>query len=446
MINIIKEFEGKVAVITGGGSGIGRSMAHAFAKRGMKIVLADINEEALNKVSLELEEVGTEVMTLVIDVSDRDQVAHLANASYERFGHVSILCNNAGVSTGGPIQFLTLKDWDWVLGVNLFGVIYGIKSFLARMLKSKEPCHIINTSSLAGLLSEESGPYTASKFAVVAISELLKKQCFNTTVNVSVLCPGFVITEIIKNMDKFKETIPGLFKLTPEMEAMAKPFRDIIEKLFYSGMHPDVLAEMVIKAIEQDIFYIFTHPEFIPNIKARFEKIQSDTLKLHEQFVKSVEKFQLTNEVALKLKTYEHKLPAFSISYPNDWIQVNLVPTPVLRLVFLALGAGIGISLIISISKKSPSLELENTPKKLVRFLNLTGNEIKIISSQQTKLNDGTPAYETVIEYMRLGFTKHKVLCVSVFRDNKVIRIIISSIANYYSEELKKIAYSLEFK
>ncbi|MFX1443879.1 MAG: SDR family NAD(P)-dependent oxidoreductase [Promethearchaeota archaeon] len=430
--------------MTGGGSGIGRALAHAFAKRGMKIVIVDINQEALKKVSDEVEEIGTEVISLVVDVSDPDQVIRLADAAYERFGKVNILCNNAGVSSAGPIQFLTLKDWDWVLSVNLFGVIHGVKAFLARMLKSKENCHIVNTASLAGLISVESGPYTASKFAVVAISELLKQQCFNTNVSVSVLCPGFVVTEILKNMEKFREEKPDLFKLTPDMQEMAKPFMDIVEKLFYSGMHPDVLAELVIKAIEKDIFYIVTHPEFIPNIKARFENIYSDTLELHGRVDKYTEKFQLSNET--DLITFEHKVPNFSISYPNDWTQVNLVPTPLLRPIFLALGPGTGLSLFISISKKSQDMQLEDTPKKIIRFLKSGGNEIKIISSQQSNLKDGTPANETVIEYMRLGFTKSKALCVSVFKDNKVIRIILSSIANFYSEELKKIAYSMEFK
>jgi NADP-dependent 3-hydroxy acid dehydrogenase YdfG len=410
----------------------------------MKLVIVDINQEALKKVSDELEEIGTEVMSLVIDVSDPKQVIRLADAVYERLGKVNILCNNAGVSTGGPIQLLTLKDWDWVLGVNLFGVIYGIKAFLARMLKSKEPCHIVNTASLAGLISAESGPYTASKFAVVAISELLKQQCFNTNVSVSVLCPGFVVTEILKNMEKFREEKPGLFKFTPEMQKMTKPFMDLIEKLFYSGMHPDVLAELVLKAIEQDIFYIVTHPEFIPNIKARFENIYSDTLKLHGRVDKYTEKFQLSNETDLII--FEHKAPNFSISYPNDWTKVNPVPTPLLRPIFLALGPGTGLSLFISISKKSKNMRIEDTPKKIGRFLQSIGNEIKIISSRKTNLKDDIPANETVFEYMRLGFTKSKALCVSVFKDNKVIRIILSSVANFYSEDLKKIVYSIEFK
>ena len=141
---MIKEFEGKVAVITGGASGIGRGLAHAFAKRGMKIVLADIDKDALDIVSQEIKDIGVEVMSVITDVSDREQVAHLADVSYERFGQVNILCNNAGVGRGGIISLLTLENWDWVLGVNLFGVIYGIQFFLNRMLKCKEHCHIVN--------------------------------------------------------------------------------------------------------------------------------------------------------------------------------------------------------------------------------------------------------------------------------------------------------------
>ena len=411
----------------------------------MKIVIADINEEALNKVLLELKERGTEVMSLVVDVSDPDQVATLADASYDHFGKVNILCNNAGVATSGPMQLLTVKDWNWVLGANLFGVIWGIKFFLGHMLNSKDPCHIINTASIAGLMATDSGPYTASKFAVVAISELLKQQCLNTNVSVSVLCPGYVVTDIIKNIEKYRQTQDEIYKPTPEMEAMAKPFMDLVEKFFYSGMDPDMTAEMVIKAIEEDIFYIITHPEFLPPIKARFEKMEYDTLRLNEYLGKSAECLQVLDKDNLTTNTYEHKSPAFSISYPNDWTQVNPVPTPVLKQVFLALQIP-NYGLSISISKKSQDMLLENTSKKLVRYLKSVGTEIKIISSQQTTLKDGTPANETVVEYLRMGFLEYKVLCVTVFSDNKVIRIIISSGANCYSEDLKKIAYSLELK
>ena len=170
---MIKDFEGKVAVITGGASGIGLGLATVFAKRGMKLVLADINKEALDKVAKEFSDKNIEVLTVITDVSDPEQVAHLADASYERYGHVDILCNNAGIGTEGPLRFLTKEDWNWILGVNLFGVIYGIQYFLNRMLTSKEPCHIVNTSSLAGLTPGDGGPYSASKSALIALSERL---------------------------------------------------------------------------------------------------------------------------------------------------------------------------------------------------------------------------------------------------------------------------------
>jgi len=239
---MIKDFEGKVAVVTGGASGIGRGLAYAFAKRGCKIVLADIDEQALEKVSKELSEIGAEVMTQITDVSDPEQVAHLADVSYERFGSVNILCNNAGVGGGGPIRLLTLENWNWTLGVNLFGVIYGIKHFLDRMLESKEPCHIVNTASLAGLLTGDGEPYHASKFAVVAISETLAVECFNTNVGVSVVCPGYVNTNIIKNAEILRKTRSGLWEPTPEMIEMSGPVRENFDKILASGMDPKRMA------------------------------------------------------------------------------------------------------------------------------------------------------------------------------------------------------------
>ncbi|MFX1237112.1 MAG: SDR family NAD(P)-dependent oxidoreductase [Promethearchaeota archaeon] len=199
---MIKDFEGKVAVITGGASGIGYGLAHGFAKRGMNLVLADIDKENLDKVAKDLEKFGTEVLTQITDVSDPEQVARLAEVSYEHFGVVNILCNNAGVGGGGPIRFLTRKNWNWTLGVNLFGVIHGIHYFLNRMLESKQPCHIVNTSSVSGLISGDPEPYPASKFAVVAISESLALECFKTNVGVSIVCPGFVNTKIHMSLAK----------------------------------------------------------------------------------------------------------------------------------------------------------------------------------------------------------------------------------------------------
>jgi len=280
---MIKKFEGKVAVITGAASGIGRSLAHAFAKRGMKIVLADIDKESLNKVEKELKENGTEVIIAVTDVSDRQQVAKLAEISYEHFGNVDILCNNAGVAHSGPMHLLSLEDWDWVLGVNLFGVIYGIHFFLKGMLKSDKPCHIVNTASMAGLISSSIPPYSTSKHAVVAISEDLSAKFANSNVGVSVICPSFVRTNIVKNTEKCSEQHAGVFQLTPELAKKFNIDREAFKKNFEVGMDPDILAEKVIKAIEQDIFYIIPSPEVLPFAQYRFKQMQEDSLKLNKE-------------------------------------------------------------------------------------------------------------------------------------------------------------------
>ena len=280
---MIKKFDGKVVVITGAASGIGRSLAHAFAKRGMKIVLVDIDKESLKKVAQELKEIGAEVMIAVTDVSDRQQVANLAEKSYERFGNVDILCNNAGVAHSGPMHLLSLEDWDWVLGVNMFGVIYGIHFFLKRMLKSDKPCHIVNTSSMAGLLSSSIPPYSTSKHAVVAISEDISAKLVYSNVSVSVICPSFVRTNIVKNTEKFVKQHPRVFQLAPEMAKKFNIDREAFKKNFEVGMDPDILAEKVIKAIEEDIFYVIPSPEVLPYVQNRFERMQEDSLKLNKE-------------------------------------------------------------------------------------------------------------------------------------------------------------------
>lgn len=430
---MIKDFEGKVAVITGGASGIGCGLAHAFAKRGMKIVLADINKESLDEVSQELQEIGAEVLTVITDVSDHEQVSHLADVSYERFGCVNILCNNAGVGTGGPMRFLTHENWDWILGVNLFGVIYGIQFFLNRMLNSKEPCHIVNTSSIAGLLAGGGQPYSASKSAVVAISEALALECFNTNVGVSVVCPGFVRTNIIKNSEILKQARSGLWQPTPKMVELSESDIANLTKLLELGMDPEILAEIVIKAIENNILYVVTHPQFLPMLRARFERIYDDTLKLHDEIeVKSV----------IKSKVYNNISPSFSVTYPENLIELK--PGPSGKAVFVA--SSTGIDLVIYILKISPKRRLEQTTKKIMRTLNPRAKEIKIISNNLTNLRDGSHAYESVIEFKAAGIIKVKSIHLSVFKDEKWIRVSVFAGANQFNDEkFKKIVYSLKF-
>ena len=281
MRTMITDFEGKVAVVTGAANGIGRSLVLAFAKRGMKIVLADIDKEALDNVEQELKEIGTEVLVQVTDVSKREQIEKLANASYDHFGHVNILCNNAGITQSVPLQYLSLEDWDWVLDVNLCGVIYGVHFFVKRMVESNIPCHIVNTSSLAGLLSGILVPYSVTKHAVVALSEYLFRTLKDTNVGVSVLCPGYVRTELMENTEKLSKQRSGASLFTKDKLRSMNVDVEAIEKDFETGMDPDIVAEKVIKAIEEDIFYIVTHPEFVPYIQNRFERIKEDSKKLN---------------------------------------------------------------------------------------------------------------------------------------------------------------------
>jgi NAD(P)-dependent dehydrogenase (short-subunit alcohol dehydrogenase family) len=182
-IRFVKDFAGRVAVITGGGGGIGRALAHAFAKRGMKIVIADVEAGPLESTARELREQRAEVTPVILDVRDRDAMRKLAEDVFAKYGNAHVLCNNAGVGRGGFIHELSLEDWDWVLDVNLRGVVYGIHHFLPRMLEGGEPCHIVNTASLAGLVANAGlGPYNATKYAVVAISETLAAECAGTHV------------------------------------------------------------------------------------------------------------------------------------------------------------------------------------------------------------------------------------------------------------------------
>ncbi|MFW9865296.1 MAG: SDR family NAD(P)-dependent oxidoreductase [Candidatus Thorarchaeota archaeon] len=441
---MIREFKGKVAVITGGASGIGRGYAHALAKRGMKLVLADIDKEALEKVSQELSEIGAEVMTVVTDVSDHTQVAHLAEVSYERFGCVNILCNNAGVGGGGPINLMTLENWNWVLGVNLFGVIYGIQYFFNRMLKSKEPCHIVNTSSLAGILTAEGQPYAASKQAVVSISESLALQCFNTNVGVSVVCPGYVNTNIMKNTEILSQRRQGLWQPTPEMIKASEIPMENYDKINSAGMDPIKMAEIVIKAIENDILYVLTHPGYIQDLRTRFDSIYEDTLKLHEDIEVKWE---------TKTKIFNNIKPAFSVRYPENLLELKPNPIGQTLRVFLikpVLFASLipGFDLLIFVSRASHK-RLEEAAEEISSKLKRVVRESKVISNKQIDLKDGTAAYESVIECISAGFSKRKNIHLSVIKDDHLIRISIFAGANYYNENienLKKILYSLEFK
>lgn len=260
---------GKVAVVTGGASGIGLAMGRAFAAEGMKVVLADIEDEALAKAAAEMPE-GTEVETVHCDVSDPAQVDMLRDAAVDRFGTVHVVCNNAGVSTGGPIWAHSPADWEWVLGVNLYGVVNGVRSFTPLMIEQGEG-HIVNTASMAGLSSPPfMGVYNVSKHAVVTLSETLFGDLAiagATGVGVSVLCPGWVQTRIHEAGRNRPETVDA------PMQESAPGFAEIAAALIASGLDPDDVARMVVDAIVEKRFYILTHPEWKKMISGRVDRI-----------------------------------------------------------------------------------------------------------------------------------------------------------------------------
>lgn len=269
----MNQFKGKVAVITGAASGIGKGMAERCVREGMKVVLADVDEASLAKTEQELNAPGKTVIALKTDVSKRVEVELLARRAFDAFGEVHLLFNNAGVAAGVAPWEATWNDWEWVIGVNLWGVIHGVKVFTPLMLAQNVECHIVNTSSTAGLIvGGGSAPYSVTKHAVVALSEslYLALQQRKSLVKVSVLCPGLVRTDII-NTDRHRpaELRDEPVALTPEMQAGLAAFKAAID----ASMSPAQVAAIVFEAIQKDQFYILTDPEWIEVVRLRTDKL-----------------------------------------------------------------------------------------------------------------------------------------------------------------------------
>lgn len=270
----MKRFKDKVAVITGAASGIGRSLAFRAVLEGMKVVLADVDEQSLNKTGRELQAIGGNILTIRTDVSKSPEVEALAQKTLEVFGGVDLLCNNAGVASGNTIWESSLSDWEWVLSVNLWGVIHGIHVFTPIMIAQNRKCHIVNTASIAGLVSPpHQGIYNVTKYGVVALSECLYQELIQckAKINVSVLCPAYVRTRIMsseRNRPVGNKAIQHI--ATPaEEEAVWQS----LEAAKYSILSPDQIADQVFEAIRAERFYILTHPESKTWVKSRMESI-----------------------------------------------------------------------------------------------------------------------------------------------------------------------------
>lgn len=268
------ELTGKVAVVTGAASGIGLAMAAAFAGEGMKVVLADIEAAALDKAVADFPE-GAEIEAVRCDVSDGAQVDALRDAALDRFGAVHVVCNNAGVSAGGPIWTQTVEDWEWVMGVNLWGVVHGIRAFTPLMIEQGEG-HIVNTASMAGLTSPPfMGIYNVTKHAVVTMSETLfadLQLAGSAAVGVSVLCPGWVRTKI----HEAGRNRPG-GPIEDDVEVPDPAMRELIAGVIAGGLDPADVARQVVAAVKERTFYVLTHPEWKSMISGRVQHIVDGT-------------------------------------------------------------------------------------------------------------------------------------------------------------------------
>ena len=274
----MQHFQDKVAVITGGAGGFGRAFALAGAKLGMKLVLADVQQDALDKTTAELEGQGAEVFAMRCDVRRAEQVQALADAAMERFGSVHLVFNNAGVGSGGLIWENTIADWEWVLGVNLWGVIHGVRTFTPLMLDcaKKEAGyegHIVNTASMAGLLNAPNlGIYNVSKHAVVSLSETLYQdlQLIKAPVGASVLCPYFVPTGISHS----ERNRPGDVKKSAPDTLSQQVAQALSEKAVSSGKTSAAqVAQNTFDAIKAGRFYIYSHAHALDSVQARMEDI-----------------------------------------------------------------------------------------------------------------------------------------------------------------------------
>lgn len=268
----MKDFRGKTAFITGGGSGIGLSMARAFGHAGMNVVLADIDDKAAMAAAEQLAPEQIKAVPLRCDVADRSSVQQAAIDAVAAFGKVHVVCNNAGVAVGGQIGAVKPSDWDWIIDVNLKGVVYGVEAFVPLIKSHGEGGHIVNTASMAGMVSMAGlEPYTATKYAVVGMSEGWLQQLAPLDIGVSVLCPGFVKTHIHESGRARQAKYGGVGEVDPGVAAT----REQAAQAVLSGIDPDIVGNRVLEAVKNGEFYIFTHPMMRAFVEQRFKMIST---------------------------------------------------------------------------------------------------------------------------------------------------------------------------
>jgi len=268
----MKEFKGKTAFVTGAASGIGLALARTFLDRDMNVMMADVEAAALEAAVHSLSNYGDRVASVLCDVSVGEAITEAAAETIERFGKVHVLCNNAGVSRAGRVEEISLADWEWVIGVNVYGTIHGMRAFVPHMKAHGEPSHIVTTSSMSGLTPKAlAGPYGATKFALVGLSHVLHDELADSNIGVSVLCPGWTRTNMPDNGRNRPQRYGGAYDFRKD-PALAERNKQYVEGS-NMGLDPLDLAELVVRAIEEDEFYIVTEPARRASVQARYDEL-----------------------------------------------------------------------------------------------------------------------------------------------------------------------------
>ncbi|MFZ5652988.1 MAG: SDR family NAD(P)-dependent oxidoreductase [Pseudomonadota bacterium] len=261
----MKNVEGKVAFITGAASGMGLGMARAFARAGMKVMIADIEAEPAQKAAAELKGQGLDAAWVQVDVRKLEAVQAAADQTIKTFGKVHVISNNAGVAVGGYSETCNMRNWHWVVDVNLWGVVHGLQAFVPRILEQDEGGHVVSTASMAGMVGlRGAGPYNATKFAVVGMMETFAADHRKHNIDASVLCPGIVATNIGESGRNRPEEYGGAVKPSD---------KDSTAEMLAQGLDPNIVGDLVLEAIRENQFYIFTDPSLRHLIETRCQRI-----------------------------------------------------------------------------------------------------------------------------------------------------------------------------
>jgi NAD(P)-dependent dehydrogenase (short-subunit alcohol dehydrogenase family) len=266
----MQELKGRTAIVTGAASGIGLGIAKALAGAGMNLVLADMQKDRLDAAQREIEALGVKAVGVLVDVSNADSVAAAGRAAEQAFGKLHIAVNNAGVAMHGTrVEDVGVNEWNWVIGVNMLGVINGIRTFVPMIRRHGEGGHVVNTASISGFFirnGRNQGAYSMTKYAVVALSEALEQEVADAGIGVSVLCPGAVDTRIFASAATRPEQFGG---------AYTRPQQETMRGAMGRGIAPDAVGQRVLQAIQQNEFYVLTHAGERDAVKARHERIEA---------------------------------------------------------------------------------------------------------------------------------------------------------------------------